>query len=195
MAGASTIKKTNRINIKNVVYAKCIKDDISGVQYSEIKPLAKAMQVQISPGLAKGVLYGDGVKQEVISKLTGLTLTLDSNKIPIDVRADIQGNKYENGVLVENADDQAPDIAIGYMVEQTEKTAEYIWLLKGKSQPMGSNVQQTTENINFSTDALIVEFVPREFDGDVRHFADSADSTFTSEMAAQWFTKVPGTVA
>lgn len=186
------IKKANRINIKNVVYAVVTDDSTTETTYGPIKPVAPAMQVQLTPTVATGDLYGDGVKQETMSKLTGIQLVLDVNKVPIDVRAEINGNTYENGVLVEKATDQAPYIAVGYMVEQTNNTAEYIWLLKGKAQPYGSTVQQATENINYSTDSITIDFVARDSDGEFRRFADSADETFTSEMAAAWFDEVGG---
>lgn len=187
-----TTKKANRINVKNIVYAILEKDDSSGVTYKDIKPFGKAMQIQLTPTLATGVLYGDGVKQESISKLTGITAVVDVNKIFIDVRAEIQGNKFENGVLIESADDEPPYIALGYEIGQTGKESEYVWLLKGKAQPYGSTVQQTTDNINFGTDSITIEFVPRDYDSEIRKFGDTANSEFTKEMAAVWFDEVGG---
>ncbi len=189
-----TVKKANRINVKNLVYAVLTSDDHTATTYGDIKPISPAMQIQLTPTVSSGTLYGDGVKQEEISKLTGMTLVMDVNKVPIDARAEINGNTYENGVLVEKATDQAPYIAIGYIVEQTENTAEYIWLLKGKAQPYASTVQQSTENINYSTDSITVNFIPRDSDGEIRRFGDSADNEFTTAMAAGWFTEVGGSV-
>lgn len=189
MAG---IKKSNRINVKNLVYAVLEKDDAQSVEYGQIKPFGKIMQIQITPGLATGTLMGEGVKQEVISKLTGLTVVVDINKLPIDVRVEILGNTYEDGIATEKAGDEPREIALGFMVEQTGKTAEYIWLLKGRPQPYGSTVGQQEESIKFSTDSVTIEFVPREHDGELRKFADSADSDFTKEKQDAWFKTVPG---
>ena len=44
-------KKTNRINIKNMVYALLTSDTAAGTEYGEVKPLGKAMQVQLTPTL------------------------------------------------------------------------------------------------------------------------------------------------
>ena len=187
-----TIGKANRINIVNPVYAVVTKDDLTGVETGPIKSFGDAMQVQITPVLATGVLYGNGVQKENVSKLTGITVVFDANKVPVDVRTEILGNDYEDGVGTENKGDEAKDIAFGYKVEQTNGKAEYIWLLKGKAQPWTQTVQQSAENINFSTDSVPMNFVPREYDGEIRKFADSADSTFTAEKAAAWFNSVPG---
>lgn len=186
------VKKTARINVKNMVYAILTKDDTQSVEYGEVKPFAKAMQIQVTPSVSSGTLYGDGMKQEVIGKLTGLTVVADINKLNIDVRTEILGITYENGVATDKAGDEAKEIALGYMVEQTGNTAEYIWLLKGRPQPYASTVQQQTDNINFSTDSVTIEFVPREHDEEIRKFADSADPAFTKEMQDKWFLNVPG---
>ena len=82
------------------------------------------MQVQLTASISSGVLYGDGVQQENISKLNGIALVVDVNKINIEDRSAILGNKYENGVIHERAGDEAPYIAVGYKVEQTNKKVE-----------------------------------------------------------------------
>lgn len=189
---AAEVKKTARINVKNMVYAVILKDDTQTVEYGPVKQFAKAMQIQVTPSVSSGTLYGDGMKQEVIGKLTGLTVVADINKLPIDVRTEILGITYENGVATDKAGDEAKEIALGYMVEQTGNTNEYIWLLKGRPQPYASTVQQQTDNINFSTDSVTIEFVPREHDTEIRKFADSADPAFTKEMQDKWFLNVPG---
>lgn len=187
------VKKANRINVRNLVYAEVLTDTKAGTTYGVIKPVAPAMQVQLTPQVAAGALYGDGLKQEEDVKLTGMQAVMDVNKVPIDVRADWYGHTYENGVVHEKDTDVAKYIAIGYLVEQTGGEAEYVWLLKGKPQPYGSTVQQTTENINYSTDSVTVNFIPRESDAEIRAFGDSADEAFV--QAETWFDTVPGAAA
>lgn len=184
--------KANRINVKNLKYTVIIEDTETSFTTGEIKNFAKAMQVQITPTVATGTLYGDGAKQEDLAKLTGVTLQVDANKIPIEVKAEVNGNKYENGVLQENKDDQAKDIAVGFEVEQTNNKRELIWLYKGKVQPFANTVQQATDNINFSTDTLTINFIPRELDGNIRAIGDTANAEFTEVMADAFLTKVPG---
>lgn len=100
MAGQKS-KKANRINIQNAVYCKLLTDESGSTTYDEPKSLSPAMQVQLTATLASGILHGDGVQQENIAKITGISMVLDVNKIPIEDRAIILGNKYENGILEE----------------------------------------------------------------------------------------------
>lgn len=187
--------KANRINIVDPVYAKVLTDTSEGTTYGEVESLGAAMQVQVTPSLSTGTLYGNGVQQENIAKLNGIAVVLDVNKIPVEVRADLMGNTYENGVVHEKAGDEAPYIAMGYKVEQTNKKAELIWLLKGRAQPINSNVQQSTENMNFSTDSVTINFIPRDSDKELRFFADSANSDLTEKQIEEWFKKGPQTAA
>ena len=108
-------KKANRININNAVYCKMLTDEAGSTTYDEPKSLSPAMQVQLTTTLATGVLHGNGVQQENIAKITGISMVLDVNKVPIEDRAVILGNKYENGILEEVEGDEAPYIAVGYI--------------------------------------------------------------------------------
>lgn len=186
-------KKTNRINIKNMVYALLTSDTTAGAEYGEVKPLGKAMQVQLTPSLASGVLYGEGAQSENIAKLNGMATVLDVNKIAIEDRAEILGHKYENGILIEKAGDEAPFLAVGFEVEGTNKCKELVWLLKGRAQPFNGTMQQSTDSINFSTDSITINFVPRDFDGELRYFADTANTALTTKQVEDWFKTGPST--
>jgi phi13 family phage major tail protein len=184
--------KANRFNVSKIVYAAISKDDKTGYEHGTIKKFGEPMQVQFTPSYATGVLYGGGVKQEDMSKLTGGTLKVDINKLPIEVRSEILGHKYENGVLIENKNDQPIDIAIGYEIEQTGNHRELIWLLKGKAKPIGSSIQQTTDNINYSTDSIDIGFMPRDYNGDIKADGDTANADFTNSAAESFLETIPG---
>ena len=185
--------KSYSINIKYPVYAVFTLDASDAVTYDAVNKLGEAMQVQITPSVASGTLHGNGVPVEDISKLKGIAMAFDATKIPIEDRAIIQGHEFKDGVMVEKAGDEAPYIAFGYMVEGSNKKNEYIWLLKGRCAPMNETHKQSEDNINFSTDTLNVNFIPREKDGEIRYYADSANSTFTEKQAEDWFKTGPVT--
>ena len=191
MAIGNKSKKSNRINVKNLVYAKLTSDASGGTEYGEVQPISPAMQVQLTPSLSSGTLFGDGVQQENLAKINGIAMAMDVNKIPIEVQADMLGHKYENGIMVVAAGDEAPYIAVGYIVDGTNGCKELIWLLKGRAQPFNSSVQQTTENINFSTDSININFIPRDFDGALKYFADTANADLTEAQVKKWFATGP----
>lgn len=187
-----TSVKANRFNVSRIVYAVITKDDLTNVTHSTIKKLGDPMTVQLTPSYATGTLFGGGVKTEDMSKMTGAVLKVDLNKIAIEDRAILGGHTYADGVMSEKAGDEAPEIAAGYEVEETGGNQELVWLLKGKAKPIASSVQQSTENISFSTDSLEIAFIPRIFDKKIKDFGDTANADFTAIMAAAYLDSVPG---
>ncbi len=188
-------KKTVRFNVSRIVFAVVKEDTKSTFTHTEIEDLADPMQVQLTYTLASGVVYGAGVKKFSKTKITGITLQLDLNKVAIEKRAKIFGHKIENGVLKVNKEDQARKIAIGYELEAASDgadTRELEWLYKGDPQPFGKSTQQTTDNFNFSTDTMTINFVPRELDGDFKSEGDTAYPDFTEAAADAFLDTIPG---
>ena len=73
--------KSNRINVKNLKYCLLTTDDSTGTTYGEVKGFGKAMQIQLTPSVSKGELYGEGVKEEDVSILNGIAVVVDVNKV------------------------------------------------------------------------------------------------------------------
>ncbi len=186
-------KKSNRINIVKPVYCLVMTDGTEGTTYGPVKSFGKAMQLQLTPQVATGVLYGDGKKEEDMGKLTGITVTVDINKLYIETKAEIMGNEMIDGVVIEKNGDEPPYIAFGFEVEQTGNTKEQTWLLKGRAQAANQSIQQSAENINFSTDSVTINFIPRDSDEQLRFYADTANSEYTKEQASSFFLAGPTT--
>lgn len=183
--------KSNRINITNPVYSKVLSDTAEGTTYGPVKSIGKAMQIQLTPSVATGVLYGNGRKEEDIGLLKGISVALDINKLFAETRAEIMGNTIVDGVVIEADGDQAPDIALGYEVEQSGGTKEQVWLLKGRAQPANQTIQQSTDNLNFSTDSININFIPRESDGQIRFYGDTANTDYSEAQADAFFATGP----
>lgn len=188
---ANVSKRSYKINVKKPVYCKLTSDTLSGVSYGAVTSLGEAMQIQVTAVSSSGQLYGDGSIVDSSSKLVGLTVVFDATKLPIEVVADIYNQTYTNGVLQEKAGEQANYIALGYEVEQTTGDSEYVWLLKGRPQPLNENTQQSEGNITYSTDQMTIDFVRRIYDNMLRYKADAANADFTAAQAAAWFSAGP----
>ena len=188
---ANTSKRSYKINVKNPVYCKLTSDSLSGVSYGSVVSLGEAMQMQVTAVSSSGQLYGNGSIVDSSSKIVGLTVVFDATKLPIEVVADIYNQTYTNGVMQEKAGEQANYIALGYEVEQTTGDSEYVWLLKGRPQPLNENTQQSEANITYSTDQMTIDFVRRIYDDMLRYKADAANADFTAAQAAAWFNSGP----
>ena len=179
MPDTNVSAKSNRINISKAVFAPVTSNTSAAYTAGAVKDFGAVMSVTLTPQYATGKLYGRGIKTEDISKLTGMTVQMEINKIAIEILAEIYGYDFTTGVLTKTADDKPKEIAFGFEVESTNGK-EYCWLFSGKAQPFGNTYKQSEDNITFSTDTLTIEFVPRELDKAVCKCADTANPAFTT---------------
>lgn len=182
---------TYRINLTDPVYAEVITDENEGTTYGEVKSLGEAQQAQVTPSVASGQLYGNGAIVDSSAMLTGLSMVLSTTKIPIEAQVDIYNYKVKDGVVQVKAGTKPKYIAVGYVVEQTNGSRELVWLLKGRPQPLNSDVKQSEGNINYSTDSITIDFVRRKSDGMLKFFADEANPELTKAQADAWFKEGP----
>jgi len=188
MPMTNTTAQSYKINIKHPVYALLTADASTGTTYGSVKTFGEAQQVTVTPAVATGNLYGNGSKVDASVKLTGLTVSYKATKIPIETLADIYNYDVTSGVM--SVSSKVPNyIAFGYEVEQTTGKSEYVWLLKGRPQPITEDVTQSQDNITYSTDTISIEFVERLSDNLFEKFADANNDDFTG--ASTWFNAVP----
>lgn len=183
-----------RVNIRNMVYAPLTKDTATVLEYGAVKSIPGAMTITLTPTTAAGDLYGDGVKKHSLQSLTGYDIAVELNKLPFEVRAEWLGNTIgTDGVLVEKETDKPIDFAFGFEADLTEGR-ECLWIVKVTASPITNNMQQRTDNINYSTDSLTLKAKFRMKDGAVRFFGDTSaeGGKFTEEDADTFFDSVPG---
>lgn len=189
-----TAIKGYKINIKGLAYAVITKDDSTGIETGAITKIPKLMELTMSPNVQEGQLYGDGSVSDAQAVLESIAVTMNLNKLPLKDRAIMQGYEYSKGVVEEGTDNVAPYIAMAFEVETTTKKSEYVWLYKGKLTPPSDDLKQREGGITYSTSSANFLFIPREFDGKIRKFADGNDETIEPLTVSEWFTKVPGTI-
>lgn len=184
----------NRFNVKNIHYVKNTLGEGGQVTRDTPKKIAGAMKVSVNPTIANGKLYGDGAVSDEITKLTGAGISLEMNKIPTEVINELFGKIKDpaTGITKDNTDDEPIEFSLGWEVELTGGGSEFVWFTKCKAQPIQNEVQQGTDNINFSTDTLNITAMPDE-NGDVRLFGETIDTSFKCETT--WFKTVPPVAA
>lgn len=187
-----TVAKSFRINVKKLVYAKLLTDTKEGCTYGEVQDLAGLKSIQLTPTVANGEDYNDGVKDFSMSKITGYELAVESAKIPVNKRAELLGHTINsNGILVIGANDQPIDVAVGYEIENDGNRRELVWLLKGKIQPFGQAINQSEKDIKVASDSTKFVFVVRNCDKNFQAIGDTSLSTFTEEKANTFLATVP----
>ncbi|MFP7447111.1 phage tail protein [Bacillus infantis] len=178
------------IGLKDLRYAKLLNDDETGVTYEEPKKIAPAISAGMNTSSNTTTLYADDGPAATDSSLGTTELTLNTSDLPIAVEADLLGHSInESGVMVENADDVAPYVAVGFMSKTSDGGEMFVWLLKGKFSIPQQNHQTKGENIEYQTPTITGQFLKRDFDGDWRYKVKSNDEGVDPALVENWFTK------
>lgn len=174
-----------RINVKNFKVALVTMNSASEYEIGELHPIPGLMAIDFTPQMATGQLYGDGELREDIGKITGATVKLDANKIPITERALMTGSTYKDGILDIATTDTPPAVAVYCETQASNGSKEQMWFLNAKAQPFGIAGKQQEGNINYSTDTLTLGCMPRELDHKVVRLADTEGDAITAEDSAK----------
>lgn len=103
-------------------------------------------------------------------------------------QAVLLGHKYEKGVMVQNASDEAPYVAIGFMSQPQPNQFRCVWLYKGKFQLVEDEYSTSNDSPAWRQPKLTGTFVQRDYDGNWQISADTSDPEFTG--VDSWFNEV-----
>lgn len=178
-----------KIGVKKLAYAICTKDEKTGVAYNTPKEIVGLNKIDVNPSVQTATAYGDNLPLETASSISDISIGLESVYLPLEDKAALLGHKIENGVMVSNADDEAPYVAILFEANQTGGAIQYEKLLKGKFAETQETFDTKAQNITFANHSLKGSFVARKFDGDWRKTLVSTDTT----VADSWYASVEDT--
>ncbi|MEK4141147.1 major tail protein [Paenibacillus sp. FSL M7-0547] len=178
-----------RIGFKDLYYAKVIEDSKTGVTYGTPARIAKAISGTVTPTVNTETLFADDGPSESASSIGGIEVTLGVDDLSLPTQADLLGKTLVNGVLIDSADDIAPDVAIGFRSLKSNGKYRFVWLLKGKFSLPEESYETKGDTPTFQTPEISGNFVIRDYDGRWRLTGDEDVAGFTA--AETWFDAVP----
>ncbi|NGP59885.1 phage tail protein [Paenibacillus thiaminolyticus] len=179
------------VGLKNIYYAKLIKDDETGVEYDKPKRLAPAITANITPSVNSATLFAENGPYITANVLGEITVEIGVADIPFDIQADILGMAVNSdGVLIDNAEDQAPEIALGFERNTEAGTSRFTWLLKGRFKLPNEEAKTSSGTLEFQTPTISGTFLKRIYDGHWRFRVDSGAEGVKSGVIANWFKAV-----
>lgn len=179
------------VGLQDIYYAICTKDDKEGVEYSNPKLLALAISANVSPTINSATLNANDGPILTANSLGEINVEIGIPDISYEDYAILLGSRLNSkGMLVDNADDQAPEVALGYKRTMSDGSVRYVWLLKGKFQLPTEEATTKQGEISFQTPTITGKFLKRIYDGNWRFRADSKNPE-TADLIASWFDAVP----
>ena len=180
-----------QIGLKDVFIATLEKDTDSEVTYKPPEKLERAISAKLSPKCNTEKIYSDDAVEDIITIFEGVDVEIELNQLSLASRAKLQGSKVVKGVLIENKNDVAPTIALGFKSKKTNGKYRYVWLLKGKFELSSDEFDTEGEKPKAQSSKLKGTFYARDFDGNYRFIIDEDDSGVDDALISGWFKAVP----
>lgn len=178
------------------LYIAKIKEN-TALTYSTETPvkLARAVKAKISHKFTSEKVYSDDGVEDTVQSYEGTEVDIDVNALAPQDRAALFGMMYENGFLVGNKDDIAPEVALGYRVKRLNKKYEFVWLYAGKfASGLEENYETQEDKVKTQTASLKGSFYERNIDGNYINSVDEGNliAEYSDAKAAieNWFSKV-----
>lgn len=180
------------VGLSSLYYAKLTQDTSAGVTYDTPAPIAGAITAKVSPKVTSDVLYADDGAAETASALGEIEVELQVKDLPLDIHAALLGHTLgEDGVLYQKNSDTPPYVAIGFKSLKSNGNYRYVWLLKGRFQPVEENYQTKEDKTTFQTPTIKGTFVMREKDGYWKITGDEDATGWAAATGSGWFSSVP----
>lgn len=174
------------IGLKDIHIVKLTKDDETTLTYdTEIKKVPGAIDAKVSPKASTEKLFCDDKLSEIATSLGEIDVELGVNDLPLEIRAFMLGGTIVNGVLEERSSDIAPEIALGFKSQKSDGSYRYVWLTKGKAEPLDDEGKTKEDKVDFQTKSIKLTFMPRAHDDMYRLIADDGAVGFDG---SKWFT-------
>ncbi len=178
------------IGLKELTYAKLKNDDETGVSYDAVKKIIGAINASIKPKSSSETLYADDGAADTVSALGETEVEFEVKDIPLAIQADLLGHTVKNGVLIKNASDIAPYVAIGFKALKSNGKYRFMWLLKGRFELLEENYETKGDKVNFQTPKIKGSFIKVDATGDWQYTGDEDETDFKPETGANWFKDV-----
>lgn len=138
--------------------------------------------------------YSDNKLEQVISAFSGKEVTVELGYLTKEVEAMISGNRYEEGVYIQDANAVAGEIALMFKAPLSRGGFRYVCLYKGILTKDESSYKTKEDTVEGQTVKLSGVFAPLASNGIPSIEVDDNDTSLTPKqkaMISKWFNEVP----
>lgn len=195
MGAAAVIKRSRFKGLRDFYVALITKNTAEAYTTETPVKLARAIKAKISDKHSSEDLESDDEIEDTAETYEGTEVEIEVNSLAPQDEALLMGHKYENGYLVKNKDDKAPELAFGYRAKRMDNTYEFHWLYCGRfAQGREENRETGYSKPTPQTETIKGNFYSRKIDGNYETSVDEAnlmEEHATAKAAiADWFSKV-----
>lgn len=203
MSEPKTTVRHRYCGLRDVYVAKVTQNDTEGYTAGTPVKMARAIKAKISDKFTSEKLYSDDGVEGMLQAYEGTDVELEVNTLAAADRADFFGQAYLNGFLLKSAEDEAPEVALGYRVRRLNGKFDFVWMYCGRfAQGNEENYETEAASKTAQTNTVKGEFYQREkmdkVDGKDVHLYEvrvdesnlATEDTGAAAAIKAWFGKV-----
>lgn len=203
MSEPKTTVRHRYCGIRDVYVAKVTQNDTEGYTAGTPVKMARAIKAKISDKFTSEKLYSDDGVEGMLQAYEGTDVELEVNTLAAADRAAFFGQAYLNGFLLKSAEDEAPEVALGYRVRRLNGKFDFVWMYCGRfAQGNEENYETEAARKTAQTNTVKGEFYQREkmdkVDGKDVHLYEvrvdesnlATEDTGAAAAIKAWFGKV-----
>lgn len=203
MSEPKTTVRHRYCGLRDVYVAKVTQNDTEGYTTEPPVKMARAIKAKISDKFTSEKLYSDDGVEGMLQAYEGTDVELEVNTLAAADRAAFFGQAYLNGFLLKSAEDEAPEVALGYRVRRLNGKFDFVWMYCGRfAQGNEENYETEAASKTAQTNTVKGEFYQREkmdkVDGKDVHLYEvrvdesnlATEDTGAAAAIKAWFGKV-----
>lgn len=163
MSETKTTVRHRYCGLRDVYVAKVTQNDTEGYTTDTPVKMARAIKAKISDKFTSEKLYSDDGVEGMLQAYEGTDVELEVNTLAAADRAAFFGQAYLNGFLLKSAEDEAPEVALGYRVRRLNGKFDFVWMYCGRfAQGNEDNYETEAASKTAQTNTVKGEFYQRE---------------------------------
>ena len=176
----------SRVGLRDVIFWKLKTDTATTLTYESAAETETVDAIDVSISHANAdpdILYADDIENDVLYPDTELTVTLEVKELPLSLQAKLLGNKVgTKNEIVEVAGATPPYYAMGFKSEKRDGNDRYVWLVKGRAQPLDEQFHTKEKAPTRQNDTISLTFIKRTNDDVFKYVYDTVGGVAVPEF-------------
>ena len=185
--------ETVRIGLSDLT-AWPLKVDAAGtLSYGAPFKIAPAVSASITPETSDDSFYADDIALISNQTISSVTVEIETADIKDEVVSKLLGVEVDvNGVVIDNINNVAPQIALGFRSLKSNGSYKYVVLYKGAFGIGDDEFATKEDSSTFQTTSVSGTFLPTIHNGNWRASVNSDSEAVDEETITAWFEEVYG---
>lgn len=157
-----TITRSRRCGLKDIYLAKVKTNSEATYLADTPSKFARAITANVTDNYSSEKVYSDDGTETVVTNYQGTTVELEVNSLAPQDRALLWDRLYKEGYLLEAAEDEPTELALGFRTRQLNGKYEFVWYYCGKADQGNTEEYETIgETKNHKTGTVTMSFYER----------------------------------